>query len=378
MTAQGNVTLDSGFSIFDVALNGPNVGTDYDQLNVNGSVNLGRSDFSGSLGFTPLAGDTFMIIRSTAPIVDTFNGLPEGATVTIGGVPFTISYAADGGDAVVLTAAVTPTLAATTTALTSSENASTLGQNVTFTAAVASAASGTPTGSVLFTIDGQAEPLVPLSVVDGVARATVSVSTLTAGRHTVVASYGGDAVDSPSRSSSQIQVVSATGTGTTNSPPVDTDGPRIVSMKRGYGYHMMPTHIVLTFDQALDAVTAEDVKDYRIIGPAGRAIAVKKAAYGPADLTVTLSPVERISIHHPYKLIVDGTAPRGLTNTKGQLLDGANRASADSNYRASADLAQPGARPALAEGLAPDPNGSFFVTPARIISIRFINFPKIC
>jgi autotransporter-associated beta strand protein len=430
LTAQGNVTLDSGFSIFDVALNGPNVGTDYDQLNVNGSVNLGRSDFSGSLGFTPTTGDTFTIIKSTAPIVDTFNGLPEGATVTIGGVPFTISYAADGGDAVVLTAAVTPTLAATTTAVTSSANASTLGRNVTFTAAVASTASGTPTGtvtftidgraeppvnltmvngvdqatfttsslvlgpnaigaayggdtafasssatpltetvnappllatatqvtsssasstvgqivtftadvtgsgtaaptgSVVFTIDGQAEPPVPLSVVDGVARATLSVSTLTSGTHTVVASYGGDADDSPSRSSSQIQVVSAT-----TSAPVDTDGPRIVSMKR-YGYHMIPTRIVLTFDQALDAVTAEDVKDYRIIGPTGRTIAVKKAVYDPATLTVTLHPVERISIHHSYKLIVDGTAPRGLTNTKGQLLDGANRGSPDSNYRA--------------------------------------------
>ena len=35
-----------------------------------------------------------------------------------------------------------------------------------------------------------------------------------------------------------------------------------------YGYHMMPTRIVLAFDQALDAVTAEDIKDYRIIGPA--------------------------------------------------------------------------------------------------------------
>jgi hypothetical protein len=54
----------------------------------------------------------------------------------------------------------------------------------------------------------------------------------------------------------------------------------------------------------------------------------------PAREPRLLYPVERISIHHPYKLIVDGTAPRGLTNTKGQLLDGANRGLPDSNFRA--------------------------------------------
>ena len=94
-------------------------------------------------------------------------------------------------------------------------------------------------------------------------------------------------------------------------PPVDTDGPRVVSLLR-YGYHMMPTTIVLTFDQALDAVTAEDSQDYRIIGPAGRTIAIKKAVYDAADLTVSLYPVARINIHHAYKLIVDGTSPRRL------------------------------------------------------------------
>jgi hypothetical protein len=34
--------------------------------------------------------------------------------------------------------------------------------------------------------------------------------------------------------------------------------------------------------------------------------------------------VERISIHHCYELVVDGTAPHVLTNTQGRLLDGAN------------------------------------------------------
>ena len=120
--------------------------------------------------------------------------------------------------------------------------------------------------------------------------------------------------------------------------------PTIGSVQR-YGYHMMPTTIVLTFDQALDAVTAEDAKDYRIIGPAGRTIAIKNAVYDAAALTVSLYPVKRISIHHRYELIVDGTAPHGLTNTRGQLLDGDDSGAAGQQLPCTADVAKPGARP---------------------------------
>ena len=42
--------------------------------------------------FTPEPGQGFPIITSTAPIVGTFAGLPEGAPLTISGVAFTISY----------------------------------------------------------------------------------------------------------------------------------------------------------------------------------------------------------------------------------------------------------------------------------------------
>ena len=134
--------------------------------------------------------------------------------------------------------------------------------------------------------------------------------------------------------------------------PLDTGtGPTIVSMQR-FGVHEMPTTVVLTFDQALDATTAQDARDYRILGPAGRTIAIKKAVYDPANFTVTLRPIERISIHHRYELIVDGTAPHGVTNTRGLLLDGNDSGSADGDYRAS-NLAKPGARPARFAHLPP-------------------------
>ena len=83
LNAQGNVSLDSS-STFTAELNGAAPGaTGYDQLNVTGEVDLGGSTLSPSLGFTPAAGETFTIIQSTAPIVGTFNGLPEGAPLTI-------------------------------------------------------------------------------------------------------------------------------------------------------------------------------------------------------------------------------------------------------------------------------------------------------
>jgi len=215
LSAEGNVTLDAG-STFNVALNGSTAGTVYDQLNATGSVNLGGSTLTGSLGFTPAAGETFTIIKSTAPIVGTFAGL-------------TLS----------------------------------------------------PAGSD--TIRATSDQLTPAT--------------------------------------SQITVNAA----------AVVDGPKVVSVLR-YGYHMMPTTVVLTFDQALNAITAQDDQNYRIIGPAGRVICIKSAVYDPAALTVTLHPRQRINIHHAYKLIVDGTAPKGLTNTLGQLLDGVGDGRPDSNY----------------------------------------------
>ena len=59
-----------------------------------------------SLGFTPTTREQFTIIKSTAPIVGTFDGLPEGASLTIGNTPFTISYHGGDGNDVVLTQVV--------------------------------------------------------------------------------------------------------------------------------------------------------------------------------------------------------------------------------------------------------------------------------
>jgi type VI secretion system secreted protein VgrG len=118
------------------------------------------------------------------------------------------------------------------------------------------------------------------------------------------------------------------------SPSVPADGPKITKVVR-YGYYWMPTTLVLSFDQSLDPATAEDANDYRIIGPAGGVIRVKSAVYNSAAKTVTLHPSQRINIHYRYELIVDGRAPDGVTNTRGQLLDGVDNGKPGSDYRAT-------------------------------------------
>jgi hypothetical protein len=80
--------------------------------------------------------------------------------------------------------------AATSTAVTSSANPSAFGQTVTFTAAVTatSPGAGTPTGNVVFTIDGT--PQAPIALVSG--SASTSTAALAVGSHTVTVAYAGD------------------------------------------------------------------------------------------------------------------------------------------------------------------------------------------
>ena len=226
------------------------------------------------------------------------------------------------------TATVSAALIATNTQLVVSPNPATVGQTVTLTAIVApNSGNGTPTGTVTFSIDGKAQPAVDLIVTNGIARASFSTSTLTQGTHTITASYSGSDPFASGLSNAVDERVMAPAT-------TPADGPQIKLLQR-FGYHMMPTSIVLTFDQALEQTTAEDTHNYRITGPRGRAIRVTSAVYDPTTETVTLHPSERINIHYKYNLTVDGTKPGGLTDTQGLLLDGAESGKPGSKYRAA-------------------------------------------
>jgi Big-like domain-containing protein len=80
----------------------------------------------------------------------------------------------------------------TTTTLDVAPQTSTSGQTVTLTAVVATAGTGIPTGTVSFTIDGQAQAPVGLIEVGGFDQATLTTSTLMPGTDTITAAYSGD------------------------------------------------------------------------------------------------------------------------------------------------------------------------------------------
>ncbi len=103
-------------------------------------------------------------------------------------------------------------------------------------------------------------------------------------------------------------------------PAPSPGGPELTKVQR-FGYHQMPTTVVLTFSQALDPSVAEDVRDYRIVSPAGHHVKVRRAVYDAADHSVTLHLAQRLSIHHPYYLTVVGTGSEGISNPQRELLD---------------------------------------------------------
>jgi hypothetical protein len=108
----------------------------------------------------------------------------------------------------------------TTTALASSQNPSTFGQSVTFTATVTPASGTTvPTGSVSFA-DGANSLGSPVTLDATTGKATLPPSVLSAGSHTITASYVGDATFNGNLSNTVTQVINKADTSTvlTSSP----------------------------------------------------------------------------------------------------------------------------------------------------------------
>ena len=146
-------------------------------------------DGAAVLGSVPLAGGSTSLSTTT---------------LVAGSHPITASYSGDtaynSSTSATVTAVVNTPSTATTTTLTSTPNPVTAGQTVTMTAAVSPS---TATGTVIFK-DGTI-PLSTLSLSNG--SAIFATSTLTAGSHSLTASYGGDASRMVSTSSSVTQVV---------------------------------------------------------------------------------------------------------------------------------------------------------------------------
>ncbi len=107
--------LGSSFAAFNVEINGPTPGTQYDQVEVTGTIDLGGALLT-LVPTTTADGDEYVIVKNdgTDPVVGTFSGLPEGATVTpnpfgSSGLPAFITYkGGDGNDVVILVSDASP------------------------------------------------------------------------------------------------------------------------------------------------------------------------------------------------------------------------------------------------------------------------------
>jgi uncharacterized repeat protein (TIGR01451 family) len=213
-------------------------------------------------------------------------------------------------------------LVATQTVLSSSPNPAAFGQLVTLTATVTAGTGGTPAGNVTF-LDGSTT--LKTVALDQLGHATFSTSDLGAGSHMITAIYGGNETFAGSQSSVSQVVQPASGL-----------GPKVTLLQR-FGFHRMPTIIVLTFNAPLEAASAQDLKNYQIKGPSGHLIGIKSVAYDPGLQTVTIRPSKRLSLFHTYHLVVNGSTATGVRGADGVLLDGAGTGMPGTDYRADID-----------------------------------------
>ena len=167
---------------------------------------------------SPTGTVTFTVDGTAQTPVALSNGQATFATsaLSVGSHVITASYDGDGNfNPSTSTFDQVVNEAATTSTLSSSASPSVFGQAVTFTASVAAVApgSGTPSGTVTFTIDGVVQPSVTLAN----GQASLTTSTLSVGSHTIAVAYGGDGSFGSSSSTLSQAVASADTTTTLSS-----------------------------------------------------------------------------------------------------------------------------------------------------------------
>ena len=144
----------------------------------------------------------------TAPLDSGGHASLTTSTLTTGPHAITARYGGDATFSGSLSTALTQTInkAATTTTVTSSANPAVHGQAVTFTATVDVVAPGTgaPTGVVTF--KNGAATLGP-GTLNAARQATLKVTNLTTGDHSITASYAGNTVTDVSTSAPLTETI---------------------------------------------------------------------------------------------------------------------------------------------------------------------------
>ncbi|MCQ8188738.1 Ig-like domain-containing protein [Streptomyces rugosispiralis] len=171
-------------------------------------IPLGTGTPTGTVTFVVSGGPTLTGTLSGGTTSVTASGLSVGTHIVTATYNGDTNFTSSTG-----TTAVVVIQASTTTSVTSAPDPSTPGQPVTFTATVTpiAPATGIPTGTVTFVISGSGGGSFTQPLSGGMA--TLSLSTLGVGAHTVVAVYSGDASFLPS---------TGTGTHTVNPGPAAT------------------------------------------------------------------------------------------------------------------------------------------------------------
>jgi hypothetical protein len=211
-SAAGTLTVANGFSLaagsqdtFNAEIGGPGASSN---VTVNaGQIALNNAVLQTSLlnTYSPAAGDVITLISNNTnnAISGTFQNLPEGASVNVGGDSFTISYVGGAGHDVTLTAS------SIGTAITVLSNRPAIyeGESVTLSALVSGANDSTPSsGSVTFYDNFL--PLSPSDVtISSNGTASISTSNLTVGTNIITAQFsGGDVFGSSTSASTTVNV----------------------------------------------------------------------------------------------------------------------------------------------------------------------------
>ena len=100
----GDLTLAGG-STATFEIDGTTAGSGYDQINVTGTVTISGATLDLDIGYSSVEGDSYVLINNdgTDAVTGTFDGLAEGATLTLSGRTYQISYAGGTGNDVTLT-----------------------------------------------------------------------------------------------------------------------------------------------------------------------------------------------------------------------------------------------------------------------------------
>jgi|GEM_PF-1150853 len=209
---------------------------------VNQTITVGThapANATHNASFTVAAtSDSGLAVAYSSAGVCTNNGATF--TMTSGTGTCTVRYDQAGNTnynaATQVTESATAQKASTSTGLASSLNPSLLGQSVTFTATVTSAA-GTPTGNVQFKIDS-INSGAPVNL-NGSGAAQLTTSSLTAATHTVTADYSGDANF-------------AVSTGTLSGGQVVNNRPLISLSQSNYGVSEVTGFVTITVNRIGD------------------------------------------------------------------------------------------------------------------------------